>query len=536
VPVKRRSFLKASAAGAALATPAIHRAEAQAPTRGETLVLVQEYGPNSLDMQGIGSAQPVNGVAQNCYDNLVRFKRQTFDEVTTSFDITTVEPALAESWQMASDGMSCTFKLREDARFHSKRPVSAKDVKWSLDRAVSIGGFATTQMAAGSLEKPEQFVAVDDRTFRIDFVRRDKLTMPNLGVTIPFVFDSELAIKNSGGDVWAKDYLKNNVAGSGAYKVESWKPGTETIYTRNDDWKLGPLPGLKRVIARDIPSPSTRRALLERGDADISYGLPPKDFKDLAEGGKIRVASVPVPNAIWYVALNTQNPPFNDVRVRQAVAWAMPYEKIMSAALFGRGIPMWGGGPVTTMVWPQPTQYATNIEKAKALMAEAGLGAGVSTTLLFDAGSGTIAEPMAVLVQESLALIGIKIEISKIPGANFRGELNKKTAPMIINRFGGWLDWPDYFFFWNYHGNNSIFNVSAFQNKQMDTMIDAARFATTPEAYATAVKGFLSMGLTDVPMVPICQPTHDVAMQKYIGGYQFWPCREPDFRYLTKSL
>ena len=113
-------------------------------------------------------------------------------------------------------------------------------MKWSLDRAVSIGGFATTQMNAGSLEKPEQFVAVDDKTFRLDYMRRDKLTMPNLAVTIPFVFDSELAIAQRRRRPLAKDYLKNNIAGGGAFKVEAWRPGTETIYTRNDDWKSRP--------------------------------------------------------------------------------------------------------------------------------------------------------------------------------------------------------------------------------------------------------------------------------------------------------
>ena len=533
--MKRRSFLKAATASAALTAPAVRKAAAQAaPTRNETLVLVQEYGPNSMDMQGIGASQPVNGVALNCYDTLVRFKRVPFADGVMSVDINQLEPALATSWQTASDGMSCTFKLREDARFHSKRPVTAADVKWSLDRAVTIGGFATTQMAAGSLEKPEQFVAVDEKTFRIDFLRKDKLTMPDLGVTIPFVFDSETAKANSGGDPLAKDYLKNNICGGGAFKVEAWRPGTETIYTRNDDWKNGPMPTLRRVIARDIPSPSTRRALIERGDADISYGLPPKDFKDLADAGKVRVAAVPIPNAIWYVALNSANPPFNDVRLRQAVAYAIPYEKIMQAALFGRGVPMFGGPEkVTSTAWPQPSSYTTNIEKAKALVQAA--GGGFSTMLLFDAGSGTIAEPMAVLVQESLALIGIKVEINKIPGANFRGELNKKTAPMVINRFGGWLDYPDYFYFWNYHGNNSIFNVASYQNKEVDKFIDAARFAPDQAAYEANVKGFLQIGLTDVPMIPICQPLHDVAMQKYMGGYQYWPCREPDFRFLTKN-
>ena len=86
--------------------------------------------------------------------------------------------------------MCCTFKLR-DATHHSVRPVTAMDVNWSLHRAVSIGGFARTQMAAGSLEKPEPFVVVDPKTFRSDFARRDKLTMPDLAVTVPFIFDSK---------------------------------------------------------------------------------------------------------------------------------------------------------------------------------------------------------------------------------------------------------------------------------------------------------------------------------------------------------
>ena len=142
---------------------------------------------------------------------------------------------------------------------------------------------------------------------------------------------------------------------------------------------------------------------------------------------------------------------------------------------------------------------------------------------------------MAVLIKEALAPIGITVELQKIPGANFRGELNKKTAPMAINRFGGWLDWPDYFFFWNYHGNNSIFNIASYQNPAMDRLIDAARFATDEDSYAAAVKGFVGLAQQEVPMIPIAQPLHDVAMQRSIGGYQFWPSREPDFRFLTKG-
>lgn len=524
-----------TAIAAGLAAPFVMRggAQAQAPGRNETLLLVQEYGPNSLDMQGIGSSQPVNGVALNCYDRLLRFKPVPIPGGGgNTISMGELEGELAESYQVASDGMSATFKLR-DAKFHSGRPVTAKDVKWSLDRAVSIGGFATTQMNAGSLEKAEQFVAVDDKTFRIDFARKDKMTLPNLAVTIPFVFDSELAIANSGGDPWAKDYLKNNIAGSGAFKVESWKPGVETIYVRNDAWASGKLPQLRRVIARDIASPSTRRALIERGDADVSYGLPPKDFKDLLDAGKVNVVGVPIPNGVWGLYLNTAVGPFKDTRLRQAVATVLPYEKMLQASLFGRGVDMSGGPETPKVAWPQPFPYKTDVAKAKVLVDAA--GGGFSTTLYFDAGNATVAEPMAILIKESLGAIGINVEISKVPGANFRTEIAKKTNPMVLNRFAGWLDYPDYYLFWTMHGNNSIFNIAAYQNPALDKLIDEARFAADKATYDARVIDFIKLVNAEVPMVPIAQPTHDVAMQKNIGGYQFQPCREPDFRYFTKG-
>ena len=98
------------------------------------------------------------------------------------------------------------------------------------------------------------------------------------------------------------------------------------------------------MIARDVPSSGTRRAMLERGDADISTGFPPKDFDQMIKEGKLKVVGVPIPNALWYVALNTSKPPFDNVKLRQAIAWAMPYEEIQTAAFFGRAKPMYGGG------------------------------------------------------------------------------------------------------------------------------------------------------------------------------------------------
>src|SRR5215203_1177079 len=235
--IDRRSFLQSSAAlgAAGFGIAGLSGTQAFAQGRGDTLIVVQELGPNSLDMQGVGSNQTVNGLAWNCYDRLLSYATKTLPDGTPSYDREKLAPELAESWEVAADGMSCTFRLRKGATFHDGSPVTAKDVKWSFDRAVKVGGFPTFQMSAGSLEKPEQFVVVDDHTFRIDYVRKDKMLLFNVAVVVPFIINSELAKKNATAeDPWALAWLKNNEAGGGAYKLDSWKPGTETIFARFD--------------------------------------------------------------------------------------------------------------------------------------------------------------------------------------------------------------------------------------------------------------------------------------------------------------
>ena len=291
------------------------------------------------------------------------------------------------------------------------------------------------------------------------------------------------------------------------------------------------------MILREVPSAGNRRALLERGDVDISYDLPPKDFQEFVKTDKINESSVPIENAIWYVGMNVTKAPFNNVKVRQAVAYAIPYDKLMSAAFYGRATKLWGGKAAKpdTPAWPQSHPYNTDLAKAKALMAEAGQAGGFETTLSYDLGQATVSEPIAILLQEALAPIGIKITINKIPGANWRSALLKKDMPIIINRFGGWLNYPDYFFFWNYHGQNAVFNTMSYQNPAMDKLIDAARLDSDPKKYEADVKGFIEIANSEIPRIPLAQPWMDVAMQRNIRGYQYWFHLQPDFRQISKT-
>jgi peptide/nickel transport system substrate-binding protein len=534
----RRRFISSTAAGGLAASSLPGTALAQARPK-DVLIVANEFGPNSLDIQTIGANRPAYGVSWLCYDRLMTYGRKTLPDGRVMYDRNKLEPELAESWQIAPDGNSVTFRLRKNAKFHDGTPVTAKDVKWSFDRAVSVGGFATFQMGAGSLEKTEQFVVVDDHTFRVNFIRRDKLTMNNIAVPVPCVFNSELVKKNATPqDPWGLNWTRNNVAGGGAYKVEAFRPGQEIVYVRNDDWKSGPLPKLRRIVQREVPNAGNRRALLLKGDIDMTYDMPPKDFSELAaDGGSVKVATMPVENAMFYLGMNVTKPPFDNVKIRQAVAWAIPYDKIHEAALYGRGTKLSGGpaGPVKSTAWPQPTGYRSDIARARALMAEAGAAAGFETTLSIDLGGATIGEPAAILVQEALAQIGIKAQINKIPGATWRAALLKKDMPMILNRFGGWLDFPEYFFYWCYHGQNAVFNTMSYQNPRLDKIITNARFAESKPIYDSMVRDMIQIAYDEVPRIPLFQPSQDVAMARNVMGYMYWFHLQPDYRQISKA-
>jgi peptide/nickel transport system substrate-binding protein len=189
--MKRRDLLKTAAAATAAAVAAPYISAAAAQGREDTLLTVSEGGPNNLDVMGVGTNLQGYEASWNTYDRLVSFAVKKDANGNDHYDPDKFEPELAEPWDLGD--MSTTFNLRKDAKFHDGSPVTARDVKWTFDRAVTVDGVPTFQMKAGSLEKPEQFVAVDDYTFRIDFLRKDKLTFPDLCVPTTGVINSALA-------------------------------------------------------------------------------------------------------------------------------------------------------------------------------------------------------------------------------------------------------------------------------------------------------------------------------------------------------
>lgn len=536
---RRKRALKMGLTAAALAAGcALQSSGALAQTRAETLIVVAEEGPASLDIDAANANVPTHEVSWNIYDRLITHGMKTLPDGTPSYDFTQFKPELAESWEIAPDRSSVTFHLRKDATFHDGSPVTADDVKWSFDRAVSVGGFPGIQMGASDMKSPDQFVVVDPLTFKVTFPKPNKLELPNLAVPIAMIVNSKLAKQHAtAADPWALDWVGKNDAGGGAYMVESWKPGSEIVFKRFNAWKSGPLPAMKKVIERQIESAGTRRALLEKGDADLSFNLPPKDFAELAKEGKLKVIGTQIDAELLYMDMNVTMPPFDNPKVRQAIAYAVPYQDILHTGLYDRGIGMFGAkGEVTTTAWPQPSPFDTDLDKAKALLKEAGYPDGFKTTLSYDVTTSTTREPIAILTQANLKKIGIDAQIEKVPGAEWYTRLNKKDMPLLLMSFKAWLNYPDYYFYWTYDGiNNSVFDDMNYKNPAMDSQIEAARFETDPAKYDAEVKSFITTAFADVPRIPLVNDYRDVAMQKNIEGYTYWFHLVLDYRWIKRT-
>src|SRR3981081_2372389 len=373
----------------------------QAQTRSETLRYVTGASVNTLDPNIPGSTREAFAVSLSTYDRLVSFGRKQLTGKWV-FDLGKITGELAESYEVSPDGLKLTFRLRKDAKFQDGTPVTAEDVKWSLDRVVTAPVLGKAQLLTGSMTSADQFKVIDSLTFEVTLPKPDKLALPNLAPVYPIIFNSKVAKEHATAeDPWATAWLKEHTAGSGAYVIDTFKPGEQVIMTRNEAWNRGTADKsafFKRVIVQSVPEPATRANLVERGDADIVVDLQASDVQSLEAKGKLKVISTPQYNAVTFISMNNQIPPFDNINVRRAVAFALPYDDMFKAAVFGRGSLLFGQRGAacrpSSGAYPIPQPVKLDLDKAKDYLKAAGLPAGFSTTFSFNVGQAYTAHTL----------------------------------------------------------------------------------------------------------------------------------------------
>jgi peptide/nickel transport system substrate-binding protein len=513
----------------------------QAQTRSETLRYVTGASVNTLDPNIPGSTREAFAVSLSTYDRLVSFGRKQLNGKWV-FDLDKITGELAESYNVGPDGLKLTFRLRKDAKFQDGTPVTAEDVKWSLDRVVTAPVLGKAQLLTGSMTSADQFKVIDPLTFEVTLPKPDKLALPNLATVYPIIINSKVAKEHATSeDPWATAWLKEHTAGSGAYVIETFKPGEQVTMTRNAAWDRGTEDKsafFKRVIVQSVPEPATRANLVERGDADLVIDLQASDVQSLEAKGKLKVISTPQYNAVTFVSMNNQIPPFDNVNVRRAIAFALPYDDMFKAALFGRGSPLfgatWADGKPSSGAYPIPQPVKLDLEKAKDYLKAAGLPDGFATTFSFNVGQASTAEPMAALVKESLAKIGIKVDIQKLPDAQMSTQINEKKLPFFTEGIVAWLPSTDYFYR-NFYTGNQRWNYSSINNPELVAIAQAARFETDKAKYEEDGKKLNAIHFSEIPQIPLWQPSQDAVMAPSLEGYTYQFHRQVDYRDLNRK-
>ncbi|MGI9450507.1 MAG: ABC transporter substrate-binding protein, partial [Geminicoccaceae bacterium] len=339
---------------------------------------------------------------------------QVYDRLVT-YPVDNVEDLqghVAESWEIGEDGKTYTFKIRDGITFHSGNPLTAEDAAWSLQRVIKLNktpSFILSQFGFTPENVDEMIRAVDDRTLQVTL---DQAYAPSfflycLTAGVGSVVDKqEVMAHEKDGDL-GHEWLRTASAGSGPFKLRTWKPNESIVVDANPDY-WGGAPALKRVFTRHVAEPATQQLLLEKGDIDIARDLESDQVKAIEGNDEIFVEEVPK-GAIWYLGLNQGNEFLGKPEVKEALKHLIDYEGIASTILAGSATIHQSFLPQGFLGAIDDKPYSLDVEKAKSLLEEAGLADGFKVTM--DTRNTSTVTDMAQAIQATWGQAGIELEI-----------------------------------------------------------------------------------------------------------------------------
>jgi len=427
--------LSAVALGAALIVPlAVSVPQALAETPANILVIASQIDDIvSLDPQESFEFSG-SDIANNMYGSLV-----SFDPADLSKGY---QPDIAESWEVSGDGKVFTFKIRSGMTFTSGNPVTARDVEYSLQRAVAMEktpSFIVTQFGFTADNMGETLKALDDNTFQLTTDKKyaTSFVLNCLTATIAYIVDSETVKANEVDGDWGNAWLKTNSAGSGAYKLVNWKPNESYTLEANPNFYKGE-PAMKRVVVRNIQESATQRLLLEKGDIDIARNLSPEDISAIESNSALAVDN-DLRGRILYFSMNQSDPILANPKVVEALKYLADYEAMANSFLKGQYTVHQAFLPLTYLGELKEKPYSLNVDRAKALLAEAGYADGFDLEIIVRTAQERV--EIAQALQNNFAQAGINVSITQGTGKQTLARYRAREFQIYVGAWGP--DYPD---------------------------------------------------------------------------------------------
>ncbi len=440
---------------------------------------------------------------------------------------------LAERWTVSPDGRVIEMTLREGVRSAAGNILSAEDVKYTLDRGFHVPGFYKWTAQVGGLASNNDVEVIGRQTVRFTLAAPSAFFLDTRVFPMNGIFDSALIRAHStADDPWGEKFVAANAAGFGPYRIESVDPASGAVYRARGDYYRG-KPAFDPLVYHVIPDPAERAAKLASGELDYAFGLSLPQILGLGDAPGIRAVAGPS-TSVYHLSLNCRVAPFDDARLRRAVAYAIPYDTILRDVLLGAASPWRGFIPPVVegyddTRWP----YVTDPERARAEAAAAGGPPKETVTILCNAGSPAQL-PAAELIAGALQAIGwtANVEVAA-PPEFFRRRLAgdycsllTEAGPMVPD--AGYQLSHDFC-------SDSTGNDFGYANPQVDELVRrglgelnaAKRLALYAEAQRRMTE--------DMPVVPLASLGFAAAFSRRIDGLAWYPDNVPHYGELSPA-
>ena len=511
----------ADAAPAAMASRAVRLQGAGSGT----LIVGTETDIEGFD-PGHASALATTRVNNNVLEGLVKYKPGTVELIP---HLATDAPTL-ENGGVSQDGLTYTFTLKPGITFHDGAALNADAVVTSYRRLYdkSFEHYDDTNTSGFFLAGLTNVEAVDDMTVRFT------LAEPNAAfVELTNIYAGKVMSPKAIQEVPIPQWSEGSY-GTGPFTVESWEKGVSVVLQRNEAY-WGTPPGLQTLVFRPIPEPTARVAALLSGEVDMIVVVPPDSIQSIKDNPDLTYEQGPSLH-YWFIQLNTKEPPFDDVRVRQAVNYAVNKEGLANDILAGSAVPATQPMPAANWSYNEEiTGYPYDPEKAKALLAEAGLAEGFQTTMIIpQSGSGMIIPvQMNEYIQGNLRDVGIEVAIQSFEWVSYLGiwaqGLNADVTmgnqsimasdPYVANFLlsgaftpaeGGW-------------------NIGYYENPEVDKLLQQALESPDREVRKGIYAKAWALITNDAPWIFVVNDLQPMGFKKTVQGYLTNPAYVIDF-------
>jgi peptide/nickel transport system substrate-binding protein len=435
-------------------------------------------------------------IALNVFNGLVRYKQNSLD----------IEPDLAERWRISPNGQVYTFFLRKGVKFHrTYGELMAKDVKYTIERILNP---ATRSRYRASMTIVDRVEVVDDYTVRIVLKAPSASFLAGVLAFRPGYIVPQRAVDELG------DRFAFNPIGTGPFQFVSYTPRQELVLEAHPNYFRG-ASAVRRVVWKVVPDDNVAGLALQKGEINHMIVRDPQVYVALQRDRNLAFTATPT-TGWWEFSMNTRRRPFDDVRVRRALAHAVDRDTFVKTVLEGLGSPAYSVIPPGMVGHTNDVEkYPYNVARARQLLAEAGFAGGVRATVVFE--PSEYGELIATAIQQWFKDVGVDLQLLKLEAGAWTARRQSGDYDITISgttRFD-----PDQFLTEQFHtgsfppgGNQSFYGA-------IDDMIEAQRRAINARERARLLVEIQKKVAGDVPFVPLFNPVYVTAYARNQKGH-----------------